>query len=123
VKGEGNIVDTVQDAVVVTQIEITDVCEDSKELQEEGSLLLKDIEVRYELSSQMVSNALQKHSDFRGDADEWFAPEVVFRVSKELDEGDEGSPRVRAMDDEAFQENLGHDFSETIVLDFEEEVE
>ena len=42
----------------------------------------------------------EKECNFRCDADEILAPEVILRVAEQFDEGNQCSPRMRAMDNE-----------------------
>ena len=49
-------------------------------------------------------------------------PEVVSRVPEQLDERDQGSPGVRAVDKEALEENLRHDLPELVVFDLRKEI-
>lgn len=46
---------------------------------------------------------LEKHCDLRNSTDKLLVPELVFRVSEQLDEGNQSTPWVRTMHDEALQ--------------------
>jgi hypothetical protein len=52
-----------------------------------------------------------------------FSPKVIFGIAKQLDECDQSSPRVWPVDNEALEKDLGHDFSEAIVLHLQEEMQ
>lgn len=74
------------------------------------------------VSSKVAANALEKHSDLRGDANELLAPEVVLGIAQKLDESHKSSPRMRAMDNEAFQKHLRQDLAEAVFLVLSKEV-
>jgi len=69
------------------------------------------------------TDTLEKHSDFGGDTNELFAPELIFLVPEKFNERDQCSPWVGTVDDKTLQENTSHHLTEVIVLDFDEEVE
>ena len=50
-------------------------------------------------------------------------PEVILRVTEKFDERDQGSPRMRTVNQEALQEDLSHDLPEPVNLDLLEKVQ
>lgn len=77
---------------------------------------------RFAIGDQST-HTLEKHGDLRSNTNELLAPEFVFRVPKQLNEGDKCSPWMRSVDDETLQENASHHLTEYIVLDLNEEVQ
>ena len=69
------------------------------------------------------AHILEKERDLGRNMDKLLVPEVVLRVPEQLDERDECAPRVRAVDEESFQQHPSHDLSELIGLDLMEEVQ
>ena len=67
--------------------------------------------------------SFEQKRNFRCNTNEFVVPEVVLRVAKKLNERDQGTPRMRTVHKEAFQENLGHNFSEAVDFDLLEEVQ
>jgi len=65
---------------------------------------------------------LQQEIDLWRNMDELFGPEVVFRVSDQLDESHQNTPGMWPMSNEAFQEHLRHHFPEPVILHFREEM-
>lgn len=68
-------------------------------------------------------DALKQHGDFGCDANELLVPELVLQIAEQFNEGDQSTPGMRTMYDEAFQKDASHHFTETIVLHFHKEVE
>ena len=66
---------------------------------------------------------LKEEGNLGCDTDELLTPELVLDIAKQLNERNQRSPRVRAVDEEALKEDLGHHLSEAIHIDFKEEVE
>jgi hypothetical protein len=77
---------------------------------------------RFELNNR-APYALKQHGDFGCDANELLVPELVLQIAEQFNEGDQSTPGMRTMYDEAFQKNASHHFTETIVLHFHKEVE
>jgi hypothetical protein len=74
-------------------------------------------------SSDPQFDALQKHVNFWCNLDEFLAPEIKLWIADELNECDEGSPWVRTVTNETFKKHFRHDFPESVIFHFQEEVE
>lgn len=66
---------------------------------------------------------VEEEGNLGGEMNEILVPEVILGVTEEFDEGDQGTPRVRPINKETFQEDSRHHFPETIDLDFVEQVQ
>jgi hypothetical protein len=69
---------------------------------------------------KQTTYTFKEHGHLWRDTDELLAPEIILGVPKQLNESDQRAPRVGAMHDKSLQQNLRHDFSEAVVLDFQE---
>lgn len=76
-----------------------------------------------DLAARIGTHVSQEVRDLRSDTQEVFFPEFVAWVAEQLDEGDNQSPRMRTMDEEAFEQHGRDDFLELARVDLVEEVQ
>ena len=73
-------------------------------------------------SLQIATNVLKKHRNIWVDSDELLGPEVVFWIAQQFDEGDQSTPWMGTVNNEAFEEDLDPAFLEPVIFDFQEKV-
>jgi hypothetical protein len=80
------------------------------------------ISVLASIDSNWCANIFKEEGDLWSNAHEFLTPKVKFWVTEKLDECDKSAPGVRSMNDKLFEQNLGHYFSEYVILDLNEEM-
>lgn len=69
-----------------------------------------------------VTYTIKEQRDFRRSPNEALAPKIVLGIPEKLNKRDQGTPRVRSMDNEAFHEDPCDDFPQGIVVGVEEQI-